>query len=623
MSKIADPQCAKKRLPYNFVFLATTLALWTVLIVILTVNTTRPHNGSSVFSSFGCTFSASTVDNVNRANKSSSVPSQSGVDEEESGKEEVKETQGNQGYGGGLDTLVDRYNNININTQGLARFGILIQSTGNVGKTMGVLRDLYHPLNSYAIHVDSKTPKEDIKGIRAALEGDTEIQRNGNVVLMNSTSISYGGITMVTNVLSAMNTLLRMEGEMKFWNFFMHISTSDQRLLSIEDMMDIFGNVPTRINFLDNHLAERGFMEWRIQHGHVDEGMWGKVSRKAKLQADKGEKGWIPSGPYEDLVGKQYALAERKMEYYKKVNGTEGLKERKAIQLPEISDGDNNLFLYKGSGWMVLCRDFVEYVARPQTSHPMNILALLSRSFASDEFYFQTVAMGSREWRGTVANDDLRFDLFNDPFDGKKCATGTHACTIIPKYLPSMYASGALLARKFDISNAQSRETRKIIENGIKKGSTRHLKNVCATICQHLDNMSDSFKHKYVDMQKKMHSRACGTCEEFIKHPMGDPVFGKRELCSSGCSQKRACAPHCIPQVARLLHNSTGRETQKPIAVHDGTGRIICRSGLFPEHPALPNPFWEQASGLSQNSIDINNTSIQNFFEPPNICDVL
>eukprot|EP01135_Chromosphaera_perkinsii_P009115 Nk52_evm2s1636 gene=Nk52_evmTU2s1636 len=503
-----------------------------------------------------------------------------------------------------------------------ARFGIFIQSTGNVAKTMGALRDLYHPLNSYAIHVDIKAPEEDLRGIREALKNDAEIQRNGNVVLMKPTSVTYLGITSVTNILSGMNTLLRLGEERGVgWDFFTHISTSDQRMLSIENIMDVFGNVPRRINFMDGHLAEKWFVEWRFQHAHVDRGMWGRKMNKTVLEKDHEVQSRLDLRHYDDLVNKQLDIMKAKLDYYEKIVNASTAMQREEIEIPKLAVvAADEVLVYKGSAWMVLCRGFVEYVARARTSHPINTLALLSRSEISDESYFQTVAMGSPEWRDTIANGNLRFDIFGNPFTGKRCGKGTHACSIIPEFIPLAHASGALLARKFDLSNYKSRHAKEIIEKDIRRGSPEHLKNVCGVICHHLDNMGSGFKNKYVDMNRRMHSKECGTCEQFKKHPKGDPSLGERVECTRGCSTNKSCQAHCIPRVVRPRSLSSSSSSsqynnhqlfngmQNVVAMHDGTGRILCRSGLFPEQPALRNPFWDQQG-------------IRN--EPQNVCELM
>jgi hypothetical protein len=90
----------------------------------------------------------------------------------------------------------------------------------------------------------------------------------------------------------------------------------------------------------------------------------------------------------------------------------------------------------------MLSRRFAEYCVVGWDNLPRTLLLYHANLVSSPEFYFQTVACNSRQFRNATVNSDLRFIRWDTP-------PKQHPLNLGPKDYRRMVLSSAALARKF------------------------------------------------------------------------------------------------------------------------------------------------------------------------------
>ena len=115
----------------------------------------------------------------------------------------------------------------------LPKLAYLISGSSGDGKSLKrTLRALYHPQNSYVVHLDLEASAAERLELAAAVRDDPVYSRFGNVrVIVRSNLVTYRGPTMVANTLHAAAVLLRHGGD---WDWFVNLSTSDYPLVTQE-----------------------------------------------------------------------------------------------------------------------------------------------------------------------------------------------------------------------------------------------------------------------------------------------------------------------------------------------------------------------------------------------------
>ncbi|PWZ13538.1 Beta-glucuronosyltransferase GlcAT14B [Zea mays] len=93
----------------------------------------------------------------------------------------------------------------------MPRIAYLISgSTGDGATLRRTLRALYHPANTYVVHLDLEAPTAKRAELAAAVRADPVYARFRNVkVVTRANLVTYHGPTMVANTLHAAAILLR------------------------------------------------------------------------------------------------------------------------------------------------------------------------------------------------------------------------------------------------------------------------------------------------------------------------------------------------------------------------------------------------------------------------------
>lgn len=118
-------------------------------------------------------------------------------------------------------------------------------SDENVDMVPRLLRVLHHPLNVYAIHFDQKIAAQRVDPVVSKLKMEYE-----NVHFMDRELITYKGVTMLLNTISAMDFLLSKDAK---WDYFVNLSGSDYPLVSpinLRRLLGTTGVIDRSTNFL-------------------------------------------------------------------------------------------------------------------------------------------------------------------------------------------------------------------------------------------------------------------------------------------------------------------------------------------------------------------------------------
>lgn len=243
-------------------------------------------------------------------------------------------------------------------------FAYLISaSTGDVPKLKRTLLALYHPGNYYLIHLDYGAPKSQHLEIADFVSRNDVFGEVGNVWIVGKPNlVTYRGPTMLAATLHAISILLRSCQ----WDWFINLSASDYPLVTQDDLIHAFSDVPRDLNFIQ-HSSRLG---WKLNKR-------GKpiIIDPALYSLNKSEIWWA-------------------------------IKQR---GLP------NSFKLYTGSAWTVLSRSFAEYCIVGWENLPRTLLLYYTNFVSSPEGYFQTVICNSKDYKNTTVNHDLHYITWDNP----------------------------------------------------------------------------------------------------------------------------------------------------------------------------------------------------------------
>ncbi|XP_062205793.1 beta-glucuronosyltransferase GlcAT14A-like [Phragmites australis] len=275
-------------------------------------------------------------------------------------------------------------------------FAYLISaSSGDAYRAARLLAALYHPANSYLLHLDREAPAEEHRRLAELVSGRGVYARAGNVWIVGRPNlVTYRGATMLSTTLHAVAVLLRLR---RRWDWFVNLSASDYPLVTQDDLMEAFSGLPRDLNFIQ-HTSHLG---WKIK----------KRARPVILDTALYEAG--------------------ASELIRPANVTTNLR-----RLPTAFK------LFTGSAWTMLSRSFAEYVTMGWDNLPRTLLLYHANIISSPEFYFQTVACNSRRFRNATVNHDLHFIKWDNP-------PKQHPLYLTSRDLRRMVLSGAPFARKF------------------------------------------------------------------------------------------------------------------------------------------------------------------------------
>ncbi|PON37162.1 Glycosyl transferase [Trema orientale] len=271
-------------------------------------------------------------------------------------------------------------------------FAYLISATkGDIGRLKRLLYALYHPGNSYLIHMDYGAPEAEHRDLAEFVSGDPVFSQVGNVwIVGKSNSVTYRGPTMLSTTLHAMAILLRVSR----WDWFINLSASDYPLVSQDDLIHAFSELPSKdLNFIQ-HSSRLG---WKLnKRGKpiiIDPGLY---------RLNKSEIWWV-------------------------------IKQR---ALPTAFK------LYTGSAWTIISRSFAEYCIVGWDNLPRTLLLYYTNFVSSPEGYFQTVICNDQSYKNTTVNHDLHYISWDTP-------PKQHPRSLGLKDFRKMVLSNRPFARKF------------------------------------------------------------------------------------------------------------------------------------------------------------------------------
>ncbi|XP_073143275.1 beta-glucuronosyltransferase GlcAT14A [Henckelia pumila] len=243
-------------------------------------------------------------------------------------------------------------------------FAYLISaSQGDTVKLKRLMLALYHPGNHYLIHLDSSAPLEEHQEIAKFVSGNSVFTQVGNVfVVKKANLVTYRGPTMLATTLHAMAMLLRTAK----WDWFINLSASDYPLITQDDLIHAFSNLPKDLNFIQ-HSSHLGWkMNKRGKPIIMDPGL---------QSVNKSEIWWV-------------------------------IKQR---SLPTAFK------LYTGSAWTILSRPLAEYCIIGWDNLPRTLLLYYTNFVSSPEGYFQTLSCNSHLFKNTTINHDLHYITWDTP----------------------------------------------------------------------------------------------------------------------------------------------------------------------------------------------------------------
>ncbi|XP_024015233.1 beta-glucuronosyltransferase GlcAT14C isoform X2 [Eutrema salsugineum] len=140
-------------------------------------------------------------------------------------------------------------------------FAYLISaSKGDTGKLKRLLRSLYHRRNHYLIHLDLEAPEEEHLEMARFVAGEPLFQAEGNVMIVGKPNlVTYRGPTMLATTLHAMALLLRCCR----WDWFINLSASDYPLVTQDDLIYAFSELPRDLNFIQ-HTSRLGWKMFSV-----------------------------------------------------------------------------------------------------------------------------------------------------------------------------------------------------------------------------------------------------------------------------------------------------------------------------------------------------------------------
>ncbi|GJD06202.1 Beta-glucuronosyltransferase GlcAT14B [Galdieria sulphuraria] len=313
-------------------------------------------------------------------------------------------------------------------------------SESNLHMFPRMFNKIYHDKNVYAIHFDKHVSEQDME---EALK-NIGFKQSNNVILLPREKVSYWGISMLLNTISAITELLDKSSH---WDYFINLSAADYPLITPSKLRQLFAQAAgePEYNFIQvlGANAARDH-DYRVKQIHFDPALF-------------------------DAEGNDlYTISDRSHPYARQ----------------------DNMNIQKGEAWMILSRSFCRYVTREMD--PKRYLIRFATASASDELYFQTVFWNS-PYRPTIVNRIFRAIFWFHPLNGTSGARpyNLDQASLFYDYIR---CTGALFARKFMDTNS---ETLAIID--------RELLNESSDISQqYYDEISRQFLYVTADTRKRM-----------------------------------------------------------------------------------------------------------------------
>nr|AFK34902.1 unknown [Lotus japonicus] len=272
------------------------------------------------------------------------------------------------------------------------RIAYLISGSMGDGETLKrTLKALYHPRNQYAVHLDLEAPPLERLDLANFVKNEPLLAQLGNVrMIVKANLVTYRGPTMVTNTLHAAAVLFKEGGN---WDWFINLSASDFPLVTQDDLLHTLSSVPRHLNFIE-HTSDIGWKE--------DQRAKPVIIDPALYSINKSDVFWVT--------------------------------EKRSVP--------SAYKLFTGSAWMMLSRQFVEYMLWGWDNLPRVVLMYYANFLSSPEGYFHTVICNAEEFRNTTVNHDLHFISWDNP-------PKQHPHYLTMDNYQGMLDSNAPFARKF------------------------------------------------------------------------------------------------------------------------------------------------------------------------------
>ncbi|KAK6928270.1 Glycosyl transferase, family 14, partial [Dillenia turbinata] len=260
------------------------------------------------------------------------------------------------------------------------RFAYLISGSAGDGILLKrALQALYHPRNRYVVHLDLESSAEERVELLRWVVNHEVFQEVGNVrMIVKANLVTYRGPTMVANTLHAAAILLKEGGD---WDWFINLSASDYPLVTQDDLLHVFSNLPRDLNFID-HTSDIGWKEFqRAKPIIIDPGLY--MTKKSDVF-------WVTQRRSVPTAFKLFTVCSAK-EVYSVVSNS------------------------NGSAWMALSRSFIDYCIWGWDNLPRTVLMYYANFLSSPEGYFHTVICNAPEFKNTTVNSDLHFISWDNP----------------------------------------------------------------------------------------------------------------------------------------------------------------------------------------------------------------
>ncbi|KMZ61884.1 Xylosyltransferase, family GT14 [Zostera marina] len=274
----------------------------------------------------------------------------------------------------------------------IPRLAYLISGSVGDGESLKrTLFALYHPHNTYVVHLDLEASPAERLALVAFVKENPVFDKFQNVrVIVRANLVTYKGPTMVTNTLNAAAILLKEGGD---WDWFINLSSSDYPLITQDDILHTFASYPRHFNFIE-HTSKIGWKEThRARPVIIDPGLY---------KAKKSDIIWVT--------------------------------ERRGLPTA--------FKLFTGSAWMMLSRQFIEYCVWGWDNLPRTVLMYYANFVSSPESYFHTVICNAEEFQNTTVNHDLHLISWDRP-------PKQHPHILNKADFPKIAKSNAPFARKF------------------------------------------------------------------------------------------------------------------------------------------------------------------------------
>lgn len=287
-----------------------------------------------------------------------------------------------------------------------------IQASGGTVKLLPrLLSRIHHRRNVYVIHIDSKTPQQEISSFLAHVQSKDEYASNVHVV--DSEMLTYKGISTVLNTLTLMSTALSKHAE---WSYYINLSAGDYPLISPDNLAHLLARPVGFTSGLLNYVWFFPRKEWRPYSFRVRNMYWdpagcGYQSKDARLFYMRGQK----SNPLEAYRSYTFTKAE---------------------------------------AWAILSRPFIKFLTRSSFAKRM-LLAHVHVLSVSEHFVTDTL-FNHPVWRATVVPDAFRLVVWY--FRGHR--SGQHPYVLDSKdpndfkFWSFLEESTAIFARKFSVADS-------------------------------------------------------------------------------------------------------------------------------------------------------------------------